>query len=103
MGNFSFYSPNIMVALDIQDIFTCLLYDLIILKRVPDTSTSEDLISNYDLVVRSMVYLSLNIVNVHKEPILFIFIILKYMKHSVRTVLGNSTSSYGGDKWAVPL
>ena len=39
---------------DTRALNTSLFYDLIRLKRVPETSIFEDLISNYDLVVHSI-------------------------------------------------
>ena len=40
---------------DIQDLNTRLFYNIKILKRVPGTNTFADLVSNYDLVVHSIV------------------------------------------------
>ena len=80
-----------------------MFYDLIILKRVLGTSTFDDLVSKYDLVVHSIASLSLQRSNIPKESIVCTFDTLQNMDHSVRTDSGESSSTYGGDKWAIPL
>ena len=56
---------------DIQALNTSLFYDLIRLKRIPSTSIFAYLISNYDLVVHIIYYISLQSFNAPKDPIMF--------------------------------
>ena len=63
-------------AAEIQALNTRLFYDLIRQNIIPDTSIFADLVSNYDLVVRSNASLSLKRVNVSQEPIFCTFTIL---------------------------
>ena len=56
----------------------------------------SDLVSNYDLVVHSIVSLSLKIVNDPKEPILCTFTTIQNMTHSARADVGDSNTTYGG-------
>ena len=58
---------------DIQALHTRLIYDLIRQTVISDTSIFENFVSNYDLVFHSIASLSLQIVNVSKEPILCAF------------------------------
>ena len=53
-------------AADIQALNTRFFYDFIQQKRIPETSIFADLVSNYDLVVHSITYLSLQMVDVPK-------------------------------------
>ena len=70
-------SPNIL-ALN-----TRLFYDLIRLKHVVATRVFVDLVSNYDLVLHRISSLSLQTVDVLKEPILCMLTTLKHMIHLV--------------------
>ena len=81
----------------IQSLNNCLLYDLIRLKMIYSMRKFMDIISNYDLLVHSITSLSLQRVNVTKEPILCTFTTLQNMIQSVRTAFGDSQSTYGGD------
>ena len=87
----------------IQALNTRLFYDLIRQKRIPFTSTFVDIVSNYDLVVHSIASLSLQKVDVSKEPILITFTTLQNITHSVRMAFGVFKPTYGGDTWAVPI
>ena len=69
---------------------TRLFYELIRQNKFPETSIFADLVSNYDLVVHSIAYLSLQRVDVSKESILCTFTTIQNMNHSVRTVFGDS-------------
>ena len=91
------YGTQKAKATDIQALNTRLFYDLIRQKRIPATSIFSDLVSNDDLVVHIIAYLSLKIVNISKELILCTFTTLQKMTHSVRTPSGDSKSTYGGD------
>ena len=88
---------------DIQALHTRLIYDLIRQTVISDTSIFENFVSNYDLVFHSIASLSLQIVNVSKEPILCAFSTIQNMNFSVRTAFGYSKTAYGGDTWSVPL
>ena len=72
-------------------------------KIIPATSIFTNLVSNYDLEVHSIASISLQRVNVPKEPILCNFTTLQNITHSVRTPFGYSNTTYGGDTWSVPL
>ena len=87
----------------IKSLNTRLFYNLIRQKRIPATNICVDMISNYDLVVYNIAYLSLQRVDVTKEPILCTFTTLQNMSYSVRTDFGGSKSTYGVDTWYVPL
>ena len=90
-------------AVDIQALNTRLFYDLIRQNRTPATIILTYLVSNCDLVVHSIVSLSLQRLYVSKESILCTFKTLQNMTHSVRTAFGGSKSTYGGYTWDVPL
>ena len=82
---------------------TRLFYNILRLKRVLATITFADLVSNKDLVVNSIVSLSLQRANIPKWHILCTLMTLKNMDHSVRTDFGDSALNYGGGKWATPI
>ena len=90
-------------ATDIQSFNTRLFYDLIWQKIISATSIFADLVSNYDFVVHSIVDLSLQRVEVPKDPILCTFTMLQNMSHSARMAFREPKYTYGGDIWAVPL
>eukprot|EP00957_Ditylum_brightwellii_P143857 10961713-Ditylum_brightwellii.AAC.1 len=51
---------------DLQALNTRLFYDHVLLKKIPSTSVSIDLVSNYDLVVDNIASLALQRVGVPK-------------------------------------
>ena len=75
----------------IQDLNTRLFYDLTRLKRIAGTSTFDDLVFNYNLVVHSITSLSMQRANISKEPIMCTFTTLQNMEHSAITAFGEST------------
>eukprot|EP00957_Ditylum_brightwellii_P172332 13119594-Ditylum_brightwellii.AAC.1 len=91
------------MSADLQALNTRLFYNYVLLERVPATSIFIDLVSNYDLVVHSIASLALQQVGIPKEPINCTFATLQDMVHMCRTYFGDSTDSYGGDIWAIPL
>ena len=68
-------------AADIQAPNTRLLHYLIIQHIIPEMSIFADLVSNYGLVVNSITSLSLQRVDVPKEPILCTFTTLQNNTH----------------------
>ena len=72
-------------------------------EKVTAKRIFADLISNYDLVMHSIVSLYLQRVNVPKEPTHFTFTNFQNMVHLFRTDFGESTNTYGGEIWEIPL
>ena len=68
-------------ATGIQALNIILFYDLIRQKIIPATSIFSYLISNYDMVVHRIASISLQRVDVPKEPILCTFTTLQKMTH----------------------
>ena len=66
-------------------------------------STFSEIVSNYNLVVHNIGSFILQRSNTPKEAIMCTFTTLQNMDHSVRTALGYVESTYGGDKWSLPL
>ena len=58
-------------AAENQALNTRLVYALIWLNRLPDTSIFTDMVSNYDLVLHSIPPFSLQRVDIPEEPIVF--------------------------------
>ena len=75
------YGSRKYKAADIQTLNTRLFYDLTRLKRITDTSTFSDLVSNYDLVFHNIVSLSMQQYNIPKEPIMCTFTTLQNMEN----------------------
>lgn len=82
---------------------TRLALDLIRLNRLPAVVKFADLVSNYDLVAHSIASLALQRADMPKGPIKAMFTTLQDMEHVCRTAFGDSTESYGGEIWAIPL
>ena len=91
------YESRNFKATNIQALNTQLFYDLIRQKRIAAMSILTDLVSNYNLLVHSITSLSLQRVDVTKEPILYNFTTLQKTTHSVRTAFGDSKKTYGKD------
>ena len=66
-------------AADIYALNIRLFYDPTSLKRVPETITFADLVSNYNLLVHNIASLSLQQSNIPKKPIRCTFTTLQNM------------------------
>ena len=77
------YGSRKAKADDIQSLKTRLLYDLIRQKRLSHKSTFADLISNYDLLVHIISFLSLQIVDLSKKPISIIRIAISNLSIAI--------------------
>ena len=75
---------------DTQDLNTRLFYDIIRQNRISETSIFVELVSKYDLVVHSISSLSLQGVDVTKEPIICTLTTLQNMTQSLRADFGES-------------
>ncbi len=97
------YGSRKRLAADTQALNTRLFYDLVNLERSPAVACFADLVSNYDLVAHNIASICLQRVNTPKAPTFCTFTVLQDMVHSCRTAFGDSTKTYGGDIWAIPL
>jgi hypothetical protein len=72
-------------------------------KRTPGIITPNDLHSNYDRICHSIAALAARRLGIQESEIKFMMSTLQDMKHTIRTALGDSTDSYGGAAWTMPL
>ena len=72
-------------------------------KRVSDASNFSELISNNDIFVHRIYYLSLQRVDVPKELIICACTTLQNMIHLVRTDFGDYKSTYNWETWVAPI
>lgn len=80
-----------------------LTFDIIRQKRQAAAMTSCDAKSCYDRIVHSIAALSMRRQGVQEPPIVCMFTTIQNLVHTVRTAFGDSTESFGGDLWAVPV
>ena len=88
---------------DIQALNTRIFYDIVLLKRKPETSISANLVSNYDLVLHRIASLALQRFDIGKRPNLCTLTSLQEMLYYVRTVFGYYPTIYGGNIWVIPM
>ena len=64
---------------------------------------SNDAKSCYDRIVHAAASLSMQRVGMPTEPIIMMFSTIQELTHTVRSVHGDSTRSYSGKLWGVPI
>ena len=80
-----------------------LTFDLSRLTRSPITVCSNDAKGCYDRIVHSIACMSMLRVGVPKEPIVCMFTTLQNLHHHVHTMYGDSSLSFTGSLYAVPI
>jgi hypothetical protein len=65
--------------------------------------TPSDLHSNYDRICHSIAALAARRLAIQESEVKSMTSTLQEMKHNIRTAFGDSTDSYGGEAWTMPL
>eukprot|EP00978_Attheya_sp_CCMP212_P000654 scaffold1295_cov57-Attheya_sp.AAC.3 len=87
----------------IQALNHCLAFDLLRQERRNGIDTAVDLCSCYDLIVHAAASLSMHRQGVPAPAVVCMFTTLQNMVHTVRTAFGESSQTFGGDLWALPV
>ena len=80
-----------------------LTFDLLRQHRKDGAMVSNDAKSCYDRIVHSVAALSLKRIGVPDEAIFCMFSTIQQLSHHIRTAYGDSSSSFSGKLWAVPI
>jgi hypothetical protein len=72
-------------------------------KRITMALCSTDLKSCYDRIVHAMAFISMQQQNVPESACMCMFTTLQKLKHTIRTMYGDSASEYEGTLWVVPV
>ena len=80
-----------------------LAFDLLRLEKRNAVDTAVDLRSCYDLIAHAVASLSMQRQGVPEASVVCMFTTLQNMVHTVRTAFGDSTQTFGGDLWAIPM
>ena len=76
-----------------------LVLDTIRHKKVPAVYCANDAKSCYDRIIFMVAYLTMRRMNISEQAAKCAITGLIEMKHHIRTVFGDSTEYYGGEKW----
>ena len=80
-----------------------LTFDLARLLKCPLAICSNDAKGCYDRIIHAIATLALRRVGVPTEPVVCMFTTLQNLEHHIRTVYGDSSVSFSGKLWAVPI
>jgi hypothetical protein len=72
-------------------------------KRTPGIITPNNLHSNYDRICHSIAALAARRLGIQESEVNFMTSTLQDMKHTICRAFGDSTDSYGGEAWTMPL
>ena len=97
-----FGSRKNMSSID-QSLNKCLTFDLWRQLRTPGALCSNDAKSCYDRIVHNFASLCLQRLGAPIEPILSMFSTIQSLNHHVRTIHGDSETSFSGKQWQVPI
>jgi hypothetical protein len=77
--------------------------DLMLLLREPGVVLSQDAIGCYERINHAVGGIIMERQKVPKPTIICMFTTLQDLEHNIRTAYGDSSITYGGNLWAVPL
>jgi hypothetical protein len=77
--------------------------DLLRQKKQPGALNSNDAKACYDRMVHSVTSICLQQMGVPQEPLICMFTTIQNLNHHIRTIYGDSTISFGGKLWVVPV
>ena len=80
-----------------------LTFDLTRQTRTPGILCANNAKSCYDRIVHSVATLCMRRLGVPEAPIVSMFSSIQNMKNYVRTAYGDSTQSFGGTNWTIPI
>jgi hypothetical protein len=80
-----------------------LSFDLIRQYKAPAALCSNDAKSCYDRIIHSVASLCFQHQGVPEPPLVCMLTTLQNMEHTVRMAYGDSTRTYGGQQWTIPM
>ena len=80
-----------------------LCMDLLRQFKIPGIIAPTDLKSCYDRICHNIASLSMRRQGVQESEVLCMFRPLQYLEHTIRCAYGNSSATYGSNRWEVPM
>jgi hypothetical protein len=86
-----------------QLLYKRITFDVWRQRQTPGIITPNDLHSNYDRICNSIAALVALHLGIQESEVKFMTSTLQDIKHKIRNAFGDSTYSYGGKAWTIPL